>query len=466
MASRGHSRYNTRMRQMQPVLWTKGVLLAPQHLQTQDRYLEDQLHFQLSAFRYCPWGFHRLTLDREALAAGMVAVSRAAGVFPDGLLFDCPDSDQAPAPKSLEGSWEPDQETLDIFLAVPEHRDGQPNVSAAFRDRNTRYVAEVVQRRDENTGLAEKGIQVARKNLRLLVQGEALEGHSTLRVARIRRLPAGDLQFEPHFVPPLVDITASDHLLAVARRLVEILSAKSSALSGTRRQRNQSLADFSISDVASFWLLYTINTHMPALRHLFETRRGHPAALYEAMTTLAGALTTFSSSIHPRDLPAYDHADLTRSFALLDQQLRDLLETVVPANYVSLPMRLVQPAVYATAIDQDRYLASTQIYLAISADLNVADLIRKVPQLVKVASTNRVERLIKQATAGVGLTYVANPPSAIPIKVKHHYFLLDRKSPEWDAIASARNLAAYLPQDFPSPEVELALILPPRDGQS
>ena len=48
------------MRQMQPVLWTKGVLLSPQHLQTQDRFLEDLIQFQLSGLTYCPWGFHRL----------------------------------------------------------------------------------------------------------------------------------------------------------------------------------------------------------------------------------------------------------------------------------------------------------------------------------------------------------------------------------------------------------------------
>ena len=37
------------MRQLQPVLWTKGVLLTPQHFQTQDRFLEDLLAMQLSA---------------------------------------------------------------------------------------------------------------------------------------------------------------------------------------------------------------------------------------------------------------------------------------------------------------------------------------------------------------------------------------------------------------------------------
>lgn len=449
------------MRQMQPVLWTKGVLLTPQHFQTQDRFFEDLIGFQLSSLAFCPWGFSRLKIDHEALAGGELAISSATGMFPDGLQFDIPHADPAPPPKPLEGCWEPDQETLDIYLAVPEYRLGGVNVSANQQAQNTRYLAEVVLRRDENTGLSEKPIQVARKNFRLLAEGESLEGSSVLRIARVVREPTGDYQLEPRFVPPLIDITASDYLLAIARRLVEILTAKSSVLADTRRQRSRSLADFGISDVANFWLLYTVNTHLPQLRHLFETCRGHPGELFTTMLSLAGSLTTFSTTIHPRDLPSYDHAELSGCFSELDESLRTLLETVVPANYVSLPMRLVKPSVYATALDQDRYLAAPALYIALSAEMKQADLLKKAPQLVKVSSHDNINRLIQQALPGVELTYVANPPSSIPIKLDFQYFQLSKSGPEWDAIKLARNLAAYVPADFPDPHLELVLILPP-----
>jgi type VI secretion system protein ImpJ len=451
------------MRQLQPVLWTKGVLLNPQHLQTQDRFLEDVIEFQLSTMTVFPWGFSHLEIDREALAGGQIALSAAAGILPDGLLFDMPQSDPPPPPRPLEGCWEPDQNSLDIYLSIPEYRPGGYNVSATTRDRNTRYAAEVLMRRDENTGLAEKPIQVARKNFRFLVEAESLEGSTVMRVGRVLRSPTGGYQLDPRFVPPLVDIAASDHLLAIARRLVEILSARSMALAGARRQKNQSLADFGISDVASFWLLYTINGHLPQLRHLFETRRGHPARLYSAMLSLAGALTTFSSTIQPRLLPSYDHENLSVCFTDLDEKLRHLLETVVPSNCVSLPLRLVQPLIYATAIDQDRYFDAPQIYLAVSADSNQGDLLRKTPQLVKISSHSGIERLIRQALPGVGLTYVANPPSAIPVKLSHHYFLLEKSGKEWESVVRARNLAAYVPTEVPDPQMELVLLLPAKD---
>ena len=445
---------------MQPVLWTKGLLLNAQQLQAQDRFLEDVIQFQLTTLTYNPWGLHALVVDREALAGGVFSLAAAVGIFPDGLLFEIPETDAAPPPKPLAEHFRPDQATLDVCLAVPEYRPGGQNVSSVQTDRNTRFRAEVLLRRDENTGLAEKPVQVARKNLRLLVEGESLEGNSVLRVARVRRAASGDYQLDDAFVPPLISISASDYLLAITRRLVEILSAKSTGLAGTRRQKSQSLAEFSIADVASFWLLYTINTHMPQLRHLFETRRGHPAELFAAMVSLAGALTTFSSTVHPRDLPAYDHADPGPGFAALDATIRDLLETVVPANYASLPLRLMRPSIYATAIDQDRYLTSPQWFLAVSAEINQAELVAKAPKLIKLSSADHIDRLVKQALPGLGLTYVATPPSAIPVKVKHNYFQLALSDAEWDAVRLARHIAAYVPSDFPNAELELVVVLP------
>jgi len=102
----------------------------------------------------------------------------------------------------------------------------------------------VVTVRDENSGLGEKPVQVARKNYRLLTEGDSRQECSSLPVARVRRTGSGAFDLDPHFVPPLLDFAASDYLTAVARRLVEILATKSSMLSGVRRQKNLSLAEF------------------------------------------------------------------------------------------------------------------------------------------------------------------------------------------------------------------------------
>ena len=448
------------MRQLQPVIWAKGTFLTPQHLQLQDRFFESVLEFKLGALKYCPWGFAELQIDHQALSAGNLALARAVGLFPDGLAFEIPDSDAAPGERRIEQSFGPDQTTLEVYLAVPQHRDRGLNVSVGQKSGDTRYQAEIELSRDENTGLAEKPVQVAKKNLRLLLEGEPLQGNTILRVGCVKKTETGLYQLDPQFIPPLLDISASEYLVAILRRLVEILAAKSSTLSGMRRQKNQSLAEFTAADIANFWLLYTANSYLPVMRHIFESKKGHPEGLYTTMLALAASLTTFSSTLQPRDLPNYDHDNLGVCFTDLDEKLRMLLETVVPSNFVSIPLKLSRPSIYSAALANDKYLTNTRMYLAISADLSEADLLRRVPQLVKVCSATHIETLIRQALPAIPLTHVPSPPGSIPIKLNYQYFSLNQSGAAWEAVQRARNIAAYVPGDIPNPQLELIILLP------
>ena len=448
------------MKQLQPVLWTKGTFLTPQHLQLQDRFLEDSLNFRLQALKFCAWGFSEVVLDQELLADGQLAISRASGIFPDGLLFDIPASDQPPPSKALAEFFDPGVRDLDIYLTVPDYREKGLNVSGVGKTGGSRYLAEITTVRDENTGTGEKPVQIARKNLRLLAANETREGSSGLRIANVQRTEAGAFRLNTRLVPPLLEVRASDYLLGLVNGLLEILSAKSSQLASGRRQKNLSLADFSAADIANFWLLYTVNSHIPVLSHLLQGQRCHPEELFSALTALGASLTTFSTTIRPRDLPLYDHLNLSKVFTDLDEKLRLLLETVVPTNVVSLPLKHVNHTIYATAIEQDKYLNNTRMYLAISAETAEDSIIRKVPQMVKVCSATHIEQLISNALPGVTLTHLPNPPSAIPIKMKYQYFSLNQSGAAWESVTRARNFAAHVPGDFPNPQMELLILLP------
>ena len=447
------------MRQLQPVIWTKGTFLTPQHLQAQNRFAEDTLNFRLNALKFCPWGFSELAMNQEMLAEGQLVVSRAAGIFPDGLLFDIPDADPAPPSKALGEVFEGGIKSLRIYLTVPDSRPRGVNV-ARGADGGSRYSLQSTAFRDENTGISEKEVQLARKNLRLLSENENREGSSVLPIAQVERTEAGTFRLSPRFIPPLINIRGSEYLLGLLRGLIEILTARSTEIAGLRRQKNQSLADFTASDIANFWLLYTINSHFPVFNHLFRSSSSHPEELYSAMISLAGSLTTFSPKIQPRDLPLYVHDSLGPIFSELDTKLRAMLETVVPTNLVSLPLKLVKTSVYATALDSEKYLQNTKFYLAVSAEAAEDVVIRDVPRLVKVCSATHIEHIINQALPGIQLRHLPNPPSALSVKLNYQYFRLNQSGPVWEAVTRARNLAAYVPDDLPNPRLELLILLP------
>jgi type VI secretion system protein ImpJ len=420
------------------------------------------MQFRIEAIAFRPWGFRELQLSHSALFAGAFALTGASGIFSDGLTFDFPAADKAPDAKPLAGHFTRDRDTVVVYLAVPQFHERGLNINSQHGD--ARYRPELELFHDENTGLSERPVQVARNNLRFLAGDDSREGYVTLPVGRVRRTETGSLEMDARFVPPLLDLCASDYLVSMARRLIEILAARSNSIAGRRRQKNQSLADFTSADIASFWLLYSINTALPVIRHIFETRRGHPDKFFTAMVALAGALTTFSPHIHSRDLPVYNHDNLGECFTALDEILRRLLDSVIPANFVAVPLRPVRNAIHAAPLDDEKYLRNTQMYLAIRAEAPPAEIIARAPQLVKVCSANQIEHLIKQALPGVPLTHVATPPKAIPVELDYQYFSLSQGGAAWEAVLRARSIAAYVPADLPHPQLELMILLPQQPG--
>ena len=447
------------MRQLQPVLWTKGVLLTPQHLQAQDRHHEDTLAFQIGALLFCPWGFAELTFDHAALEAGTLVINSASGRFPDGLLFDAPAAGPTPAPKLIADAFGADQRSVMAYLAIPEYRPGARNITRPGEPAAARWQIDEQLVRDETTGLAERPIQVAPPSLKILLEGENSDGYTTLPVARPQRTALGAYAFDHTFVPPVVNFAVSDALQQMARRLVERLAARAAALSGSRRQRNLGLTDFSVADVGAFWLLYTVNTHFPGLRHLAETRQGHPSALWEAMLQLVGALGSFSTSLEARVMPTYDHLRLGECFADLERLLYQLLDGAIVDTVVSLPLKVVRPTLHAVAIEQPTWLDAPQWFLAVSGAGRQHDLIARVLQGCKVGAADVVETLVRQALPGMELTHVASPPGAVPVQLDFQYFAVAKTGAAWEAIVLARNLAVYVPEGLADARFELVMLL-------
>lgn len=450
------------MKQLQPVMWSKGTFLQPQHLQTQDRYFESLLHFRQESLRFAPYGFRHLVFSKQALAAGQLSIEKASGLLADGLAFDIPGSDAAPEAKALAAWFEPVQgvapATVDLYLAVPTYRHGGANVGRPQVQKDGRYLVDTVLVNDENSGLAQKPVQVARKNFRILTEFELGEGITSMKLARVRKDEAGQFQLDHSFVPPLLDIASNEHIMGLARRTIELMSAKSSNLAGMRRQKNLTLADFTAGDIANFWLLYTINSSLPVVRHAFESRHGHPEELYAELTALAGALTTFSSEIEPADLPIYQHDDLGACYRDLCGKIHELLESTVPTNFVSIPLKLMQQSILGASLDDEKLLRNCRYYLALSADVGEGELIQRTPLLGKLCSATHIEHLVRNALPGVPLMHLPVPPSTIPVKLNFQYFALNQTGGAWEAIVRSRNIAFYAPGELGVTKAEVIVV--------
>jgi type VI secretion system protein ImpJ len=452
------------MKNRHPVVWTKGMFLTPQHFQTQARFNEDHLQFRFEASSFANWGVTELSIDAEALENGNVRLTKCSGIMKDGEPFDIPDADDEPPSRSVAEHFPPTRESLDVFLAIPEKRLRARNITIAgsrepAANIGSRYLAETRMFSDENTGDEEKPVQVARRTFRLIFEDEYRDGFSTLRIAQVIRNAAGLPTVNPRFIPPCLNISASEYLSNLLRRQIEILASKSSALSGPRRERGKLVAEFSPSETANFWLLHTVNSYLPELKHIWRVRQGHPEPAYVAMLRLAGALSTFSLESRPENLPDYDHNDLGRCFSQLDDKIRNLMDTVIPSKFVPVRLASRDRFIWSGTISEDQHLRNSQMYLAVSANMGMDDLIRKVPQLIKVSAPDDIENRVRNALPGLPLRHMPTPPAAIPMKLGNQYFSINQAGPLWEAIALSRQIAVHAPGDIVDPKMEVVIVL-------
>jgi type VI secretion system protein ImpJ len=241
------------------------------------------------------------------------------------------------------------------------------------------------------------------------------------------------------------------------------LTVRADELSRQRRHRNQTLADFTELDTPSFWLLYTVNSHVASLRELAERRLLHPAEFHRQLLEAASSLTPFSLRYLPAELPAYNHDNPAPGLLRLESMFRELLEIAIPRNYARIPLEATEvPYVYAAPVNDQRYLATgSRAYLAVSSELPVDQLAREAPELIKVASRAQIRELIEYSRPGASITHTSNPSRAIPIQGGFRYFELDTRGEYWSGIQRERNIAVYAPERFRKPLIELIVDLTP-----
>jgi type VI secretion system protein ImpJ len=441
------------MKYLSRVVWSEGMYLGPHHFQAQSRYFEDSARFTTSSLWFEPWGLVAAQLDPEALKNGTVSLVHARGIFPDGLVFHMPESDALPAARNIADLFPPAQDAVTVMLAVAPRRSEGINTA----DSSARYSAEVRVLHDETTGRDEKPVQVGRKNISLRLDTEPLDDLVSLPIARVQRDGSGHFIFDPNFIPPCVEFSGSERIMTLLARLIEILEDKSSRFA--RSGQGKSWAEFSTTEIANFWLLHTVNSALAPLRHQYLTRRGHPEALYVEMLKLGGALCTFAFESHPRDLPLYDHRNLSKSFDLLDAHIREHLETIVPTQFINIPLVKRADYFYEAEVKDQRVLDRARWIFGVRSKISEPDLIARTPQIVKLCSKVFLPQLVKRALPGMALTHLPVPPAAIPVRADFQYFSVSRSGPCWDHIMQTRQIGLYVPGDLPDPEVQLLVVL-------
>lgn len=445
----------------QKVLWSEGMFLTPHHFQQWDRYHEYRLHQSLKMVQALDYGLCQLKIDTDALAGGDFVLTQCAGIMPDGLAFNVPDFNAPPAVRAITPHFEPKADRLGVYLSAPVMHPGAKICSPTgeIDGKPTRYRNKTVMVVDDYAGANEREVTAAATNLAIMFSTERLDDLSYIKIAELTRTATGAFALSESYIPPCLYASASPILMAMLRRMLEMLSARSAELAKQRRQRTAGggLSDISASEAAVLLFLHTVNASVPALQHYYHRAQVHPERLYLEMAHLAGKLYTFGGEGHPKDLPLYVHDDLGTTFTVLDEKLRQLLETIIATRYRMIELKRARDRVFAGRMPDD-LLTGAELYMSVSANVPTQKLVTELPIKAKITSFDRVDRLIAQALRGLDVVYLAAPPAEIPVQPGYSYFKIEQSGGHWEAVTRSRTIAFYIPPEFADLKLELGAV--------
>jgi type VI secretion system protein ImpJ len=271
---------------------------------------------------------------------------------------------------------------------------------------------------------------------------------------------------DPDYIPPSLQIAASDRLLEILRSVIGMLEAKGASLSATlgpagAPRAGAAPAAYIGNELATRWLLHAVRSAEGPLRHLLATRRAHPERLWTELARLSGALCTFSLTTQARELPTYAHDDLGACFSALERHLRTHLDVVVAARAVVISLLRGEDGLFGAAVADPRcFDPGARWFLGVRSSLAMRDTIAAVPQLSKVCARRFVLELARRAIPGFTLDHVPSPPAGLAPRGELAYFEIVRAGPCDQALTATREIGVYVPDSFGDAVIELAVLVP------
>jgi len=449
------------MSQNQKVVWFEGMNLDPHHFQQWDRFHTSALGARIRSVAHYDWGLLDIDVDKDALVNGQFHLLRCRGVTPDGLAFNIPVDDTSPNTRAIQDHFAATEKELGVFLAIPMERERGSNcrLEGDSSGRETRYIFQKRAATDDNSGADEREIGVGRTNFQIRFTGESQEDFSTLKIAEIIRTQDGSFSLSTSFIPTCLAIEASENLMAITRRLLELLITKSGSLGAGKHFKGQTT--YTSRDITLFWALQTLNMNIPLLNHFFTISKGHPEDLYFSMLALAGQLTTFSPelNIHPREFPVYDHNDLGKCFSLLDDKIRVLLDSLAPsANYITIPLEQKSESLYQAQVNDPKVFQEMKIFLRASGNLPEKKMIDEIPINLRIASPEQISAVLSSFQTALAIKYASAPPTVLPMAEGSYYFQLQATGPFWDAISASQAFSVFIPNELKGIVIEAVAV--------
>ena len=280
-----------------PLLWTEGMLLTPQHLQQNDLYWERQSLHQMQQLQPWYWGLQDLALDRSDLETGRITITRLRAVMPDGLTVQLGEAYGRPEVLTIDLADFVDTDTMDVaqvHLRVPVRSEGAASGQGAAQRFDTIEGRLEV---DETNMSGQAQVDRMRVQMDLWVGEKVSDSYVSLPILQVIKTPSSQFELSAQ-LPPMLSASASDFMERRSlqyrlEQLIRKLRHNAGYLAATQQVGQQALFAFSVA--------------LPPLEVLVKSRCAHPFELLKSLAALYGQLATLQPNPVPAEIPAYNH---------------------------------------------------------------------------------------------------------------------------------------------------------------
>jgi type VI secretion system protein ImpJ len=433
------------------VLWAEGMFLRTQHFQQFERYAERLSREALQAARVFSSGFTVLEIDEGLLKTGVLALSKAAGVLPDGTPFEIPGAEDHPQP--LDPA--PSLRDAVINLALPIRREGAVSSSIhSAPDRPVRWVGqetEIADTLDETAARAP--VVLGKLDLRLMHSAQELAGYVTLPLARLVETRIdGSLVLDADFIPAVLRLEAAPRLGSFLTEVLGLLSHRGGAIAA----RLSSASGKSTAEITDFLILMLVNRYEPLLRHFNAVPGLHPEELFRALITLGGELATFTetSTSRPPLWPAFQPHDLEASFQPVMDFLREALSAVFEQTAIPIPLDQRPFNIRVGKITDRSLFADCTFVLAAKGSIDAETIRANLPRRTTIGAVERIRDLVNLQLGGAPIRALPTEPRQIPFRAGMVYFEINTNAEDWKLIERSGGVAIHVSGEVPDLELE------------
>lgn len=443
---------------LQSIFWHQGLFLQPQHLQHNDRLIQQRQADIAAHMSPHPWGVISLDVDQAALSTLELRVNQLTALLRDGSLLKYPGNAVV---ESRRFDLSSIAEGRTAYIGLRRMMPGEDNVCVV----NTPSQAVTAQTRlavaaepEAVTDLYAQGpegqLELMSYVLRVFWDDEVqdLGDYDVMPITRIEQ--DGDTaRLQRQFIPPCLNIAASSTLLEQLRQIRDELSGRARQLEIFKPTSVAKTEDIDANHVSLLMALSVLNRYGPLMNHLLEAPQTHPWQVYGILRQLVGELSTFSDRYdmlgETQDgrtlIPAYQHDDLATGIAALKTLISVLLNEIAaaPEMLVRLQPAGASAGLYSAELPSGFFGRRHRYHLLVLGQFEGAEQAQDLMRDMKLAAPEQIDMLVTHALGGVELMHLTEPPRGIPRRSGALYFYIDPLSEAWDNIEQAQEVALF-----------------------